>query len=125
MKDKLSEILRAKAISIFKNLCVNFLKVLYPHIEKHIPKKEEYCPEVQEFYKFFEVLIEREHSEANKKKWKMIRDIVCFGFEYDRPWLLRVIDALEESDVGDLKLTTPEKYLEGLSYNFRGKKHDI
>jgi len=113
---------------------MNGLRLLHPYVRELALEKKDYRKEVQVFYEFFDVLIERERGH-NKKKWEMIRDTVCLGFEYDPSYLLRVLDAYEEIKerglLDNLKIEASTEILKGLAYDFKkltaekyGKEND-
>ena len=98
---------------------MNSLELLYPYVKKCLPSPEEYCEEVQEiYYKFFGTLIERDYEEQ-KHKWELLRDLTCFGLEYSKGYLLRVLDGLGELDMKKLEIKAPPETLRPLDYSFK------
>ena len=129
MTDKIEKkkniIMRSVVSTFLKRAFLDLARLLYPRIKDSYHKPEDYCPEVQELYRIFGVVMSREKGRANKIKWQTIRDIICWICEYDRAYLLRLLDAFDIADKEKLKITASDESLKHLNYNFGGRPFNV
>ena len=97
------------------------LKLIHPHIAKHLLHPLDMCQQVRELYRGFNQLIDAETGEGMKEFWSQVRDIVCVILEYDTSYRWRMCWMLEHMDKEKLKLTENDRYWLGLKKDFKGR----
>lgn len=102
-----------------------FIDYAYNALEEYRLKPERYCRCVQEIYRVFNILIEREGGarQEEQEMWRKIRDILCMFLEFDNAYRFRLQDLTEVVNLEKLKLTEEDRcFIENRSdYKFEGK----
>ena len=93
-----------------KRLIPMAVDYLYPVLQKHFLKPEKYSKPVREVYRLFDILIARMKYQGTKERWAKIRDMVCFGLEFDSAYRFWFQDILKEIDLEQIKMDENEEH---------------
>ena len=88
-------------------------KIITSRLANIIPfsiANEKMTPPVQELARIFDLLIEAEKLEGNKKRWKAYKKVFCTFFQNDFPYRYKLQWALEKMNMDKIKLTDGDKY---------------
>ena len=83
----------------------------FPALQKYRFKPHRYSQAVQEVYRLFDLLIEREGGLRSEKQemWGKIRDVTCMALEFDNAYRFRFQDIISNLDVEKIKLTKEDR----------------
>ena len=86
------------------------LEIYYPILEKYFLKPEAYSKPTREIYRLFDILIARMKYQGTKERWAKIRDMICFGLEFDSAYRFWFQDILKEIDLEQIKMDENEEH---------------
>jgi len=106
-------------IALIKSLIPAILKGVNNLIFKDQIKPERYSRPVREIYRLFNLLIEREKSEAHKKRWEIIRNATCSILEFDNSYRFRLQDVLKEIKIEEIEPDENTQYYMKLRTDYK------
>lgn len=118
---------RTSVLHSLKAVLPMAIKVVYKGMLKSkknviIKDPKHYSKAVREIYRLFDVLAKRENLPAMKRRWVVMRDVLCSVLELDDAYRFRMQDVLSELNKDKIKLTEADKYFFRVKpYKFNGK----
>lgn len=102
--------LTLQAIEMVKSLIDKILISRLPAILINEVREDKMCIPVREMARAFDLIIEAEKLEGNKKRWRNYKKMFCFFLENDIAWRYRWQWFMEQLDMKKIRLSEADKY---------------